>query len=300
MLVPVRPPSKYKQARLYGGPALSHNLFRDNFTISTWLLLGAIAQGLVCAVVPLRYAIWPAVLMLSWGALESLLATLGWKENQQMKGVVLGKFSAQIPDREGEFADKPSGHGVVLILLSARSNHPLGILGPGYKQVGDYMTKMQSQLAKSADKFGYLGHTSWIEANGRTTANTVMTATYFRTVEELHLYAHSPLHKKVWRWWNSIAKTHPHLSINHELYHAPENCWETIYANCHPLGMAATETKVKVADGPDGPEYQWVGSMVDASRGGMRSQTGRMNLSDGSDNANKYGVDPYAAPVMPT
>ncbi|KAJ5465334.1 uncharacterized protein N7458_001020 [Penicillium daleae] len=194
-----------------------------------------------------------------------------------MKDVVFGKFSAQIPDRQGHFPDKAAGHEVVLILLSARSNHPLGIFGPGYQQVGDYMTKMQNHLSKNADKFGYLGHTTWIEANGRTTANAVMTATYFRTVEELHKFAHSPLHKKVWRWWNSIAKTHPHLSINHEMYHAPEDCWETIYANCHPVGMAATETKVMVTDDPVEPEYR----------------------TDGSENSKEIGFDPYEAPVTP-
>lgn len=39
-----------------------------------------------------------------------------------MSDVVLGKFSAQIPDIQGVFSDKAAGHEVVLILLSARSN----------------------------------------------------------------------------------------------------------------------------------------------------------------------------------
>ena len=32
--------------------------------------------------------------------------------------------------------------------------------------------------------------------------------------------------------------------------------------------------------------------IVDASRGGLRTQTGRLAKSDGADNE-KYGVDPY-------
>ncbi|KAL2788135.1 hypothetical protein BJX66DRAFT_340528 [Aspergillus keveii] len=187
------------------------------------------------------------------------------------------------PDPDGTFAAKPAAHGFVLILLSARSNHALGIFGPGFKQVGDYMTKMQNDLSDNADKYGYLGTTTWIEADSRTTANAIMTATYFRTLEDLHDYAYSPLQKEAWRWWNGITKSHPHLSINHELYHAPENCWDTIYANSHPLGLAATETKVKIRDGPPGPEYLWIGAVVDASRGAMRTQFGRINREDDSD-----------------
>lgn len=53
----------------------------------------------------------------------------------------------------------------------------------------------------------------------------------------MHRYAHSPLHREAWNWWNSITRTHPHLSISHEVYHAPKGCWENIYVNYHLTGI---------------------------------------------------------------
>jgi hypothetical protein len=95
---------------------------RDNFNITTWLLLGAAAQSFLHVLLPFRYAICPVAVFLSWGGLLTLLTFLKLSENQQMSDVVLGKFSAQIPDIQGVFPDNAAGHEVVLILLSARSN----------------------------------------------------------------------------------------------------------------------------------------------------------------------------------
>lgn len=55
---------------------------------------------------------------------------------------------------------------------------------------------------------------------------------------------------------------------------------------------------MKVADGLDKSVYRWVGSIVDASRDQMRTQYGRMNRTDGSENSDKYGADPYEVPVI--
>jgi hypothetical protein len=82
-----------------------------------------------------------------------------------------------------------------------------------------------------------LGATSWMEISERTTANQQMVATYFRTLEDVHAYAHSPLHREAWEWWNRITKSHPHLSIMHEVYQAPKHHWENIYINNHLTGI---------------------------------------------------------------
>lgn len=71
----------------------------------------------------------------------------------------------------------------------------------------------------------------------RSAANQVMFATYFRTLEDVHAYAYSPLHREAWEWWNKITKSHPHLSIMHEVYQAPKKHWENIYINNHLTGI---------------------------------------------------------------
>jgi hypothetical protein len=43
-----------------------------------------------------------------------------------------------------------------------------------------------------------LGATSWLGIGERSTANQLMFATYFRTLEDVHAYAHSHLHREAW------------------------------------------------------------------------------------------------------
>lgn len=87
------------------------------------------------------------------------------------------------------------------------------------------------------NNYAVLGQTTWVAANERQTNNQVMVLCYFRSVEDLHAYAHGPLHRRAWTWWNSITKSHPHLSIMHEVYHAPKKQWENIFVNNHLTGI---------------------------------------------------------------
>jgi hypothetical protein len=85
-----------------------------------------------------------------------------------------------------------------------------------------------------------LGATPWLGIGERSTANQLMFATYFRTLEDVYVYAHSELHREAWNWWNNITKSHPHLSIMHEVYQAPKNQWENIYINNHLTGFGGS------------------------------------------------------------
>ncbi|KAL4891426.1 hypothetical protein BDV59DRAFT_182636 [Aspergillus ambiguus] len=263
---------------------IGHNVFRDNFSISTWMLLGAFLQGLLCSLLPLPYAVFPTIFWLACRGLRTVLTQYGVLVNRQMENVILGKFSVQIPSRDGSLPTSES-QDVAVILLGTRSNHTLGVLGPGFKEVGQYMTKMLEQLESHGDEYGYLGQTTWIEASGRTTNNQVMVACYFRSLEAIHRYAHGPLHRDAWKWWNTITKVHPHLSIMHEVYHAPKGHWENIYINNHLVGVSAIRATGKTSGGELPP-------ILDASRGSLRSQMGRIGRSDGTDN-DIYGPEPY-------
>jgi hypothetical protein len=118
---------------------------------------------------------------------------------------------------------------------------------------------------------------------------------YWRSIEDLHAFAHGPLHREGWEWWNRTLKEHPHLAIYHEVFAVNSKNWETIYTNCEPTGLGATSylkkgDKLASAVAPD----QWVSPLVDASRGQLRTMLGRMNQGTGAEHE-KYGSDPYEA-----
>src|SRR3954471_976850 len=75
----------------------SNQLLRENFTISTWILLGCIVQALLSLLLPRLFATLPAVLLLGWGMLDALLVYAGLKKNTYMQDVVVGKFSVAYP-----------------------------------------------------------------------------------------------------------------------------------------------------------------------------------------------------------
>lgn len=82
-----------------------------------------------------------------------------------------------------------------------------------------------------------LGFTSWTALTEERSNSQVMLICYFRSIENLHGFAHEPLHRKAWDWWNRITKNHPYISITHEVYHAPKGHWENIFINNHLAGI---------------------------------------------------------------
>ena len=162
----------------------------------------------------------------------------------------------------------------------------LGLLAPGFKDLGDYMDKMQQELNDRAEEFGLLGSSHWLES-GRETGNEQLFLMYFRDTAGLHAYAHGELHREGWAWWNRTMAQHPHIAIWHEAYEAPAGAWESIYVNTRPTLLGATTYPVKTPQGT-----QWLNPLVDASRGVLKSSRGRMTRTDGDDN-DKYDGATY-------
>src|ERR1700722_407486 len=111
-----------------------NQLLRENFTISTWILLGCVVQAFLSLLLPRLFATLPAVLLLAWGMLDALLVYAGLKKNTYMQDVIVGKFSVAYPaDGDGsDIQGQPgeNGPGAVMI-LGTRSNSPLGMFAPG-------------------------------------------------------------------------------------------------------------------------------------------------------------------------
>jgi hypothetical protein len=67
-----------------------------------------------------------------------------------------------------------------------------------------------------------------------------MNVLYFLNVEGVHAFANGKTHREAWNWFNKMTKTHPHLSISHEIYGVQKGNWENIFVNFEPtnIGMS--------------------------------------------------------------
>ncbi|KAJ5784700.1 uncharacterized protein N7503_009912 [Penicillium pulvis] len=262
---------------------------RDQLSISSWLLLGAVAQGLAVLALPAFYAILPAMVILSYRVTDTFLMTMGLKRNRFMDNVIMGKFTGQIPNSEGVYSSKPADENVVSFQLITRSNHPLGILAPGAREIATLAQNMYAQLAKERETYGFLGSKTMMGADERSAGNHIITMMYFRNLEGVHRFAHGPIHTDTWNWWNSKGKKYGYLTIAHELYSSPKNQWENIYINGELSGLPGTKVKVKKFD-QDGKEDGWdyMNAAIDARKGNLARQLGRVNQSY---EKNETGVD---------
>jgi len=215
--------------------------------------------------------------------------SVGWMHNIYMDDVLQKKFSGQPPNTEGKYGSKPGDSDVVILLIGTRCNHPLGALAPGFKELGGFFVQMVKDCETHAEEFDFSGMTSWINNNERATGNQLMLVGYFRTSEGLHAFAHSEYHRRGWDWWNKHFKEYPHLSIYHEVYHAPKGHWENIYVNSHVTGF--NTTTYKYTDEMTGSDM-WASPVVDASRGLLKTSGGRMSRSK-ADEHDSYGENPY-------
>lgn len=77
------------------------------------------------------------MLILAYRGVDVLLMTYGLESNPAMDGVIAQKFSAQIPDEDGDFGDRPSRDSVVVLLLGAKSNQ----YAPPYPGIYETNTK---------------------------------------------------------------------------------------------------------------------------------------------------------------
>lgn len=99
-------------------------MLRDQFPISTWLLLGGSAHGVISLLLP-RSGVYIGgiiLLVLALRILRTLLQVFGILHNPEMDKAVLGRVSAQIPDINGNMPTEPSQEGVVVMMLGVKSN----------------------------------------------------------------------------------------------------------------------------------------------------------------------------------
>lgn len=212
-------------------------MVRDQFSITTWLSIGAIIQATAYTLLPYRniVTILPVILFLGYKVAFTASVLLGLVPNPRMKNVTIGTTTPIFPDEKGA-QEKASDRTMCAIVLGVISNHPLGILGPGFKEIGDQFDAMCNQMSDDATNYGYLGHSSWLNASDNVTSSEFMSIVYFENEDYLHDYAHGPMHSETMQWWRKVVKDIPHVGIMHEVFACPKKSWEGIYINYAPTG----------------------------------------------------------------
>jgi hypothetical protein len=127
---PRKPPSNIlkgyalKETSPFLSTIYDRHIVRDNFTISTWLLLGASLQCLLL-VLPIRpsFAVFPTLLFLGYRLITSLLMSVGILSHSYGKDVVPSKTVAIYPESMNVNGEKvASDGGLCVIMLFARCN----------------------------------------------------------------------------------------------------------------------------------------------------------------------------------
>ncbi|KAL3446095.1 hypothetical protein BJX65DRAFT_134576 [Aspergillus insuetus] len=248
-------------------------MVRETMTLSSWLLLGGLLQGIAIHLLGPR-ALIPTTIVILYRVLDHLLMACKITRNRYMDGVLQTKVSGQYPRPDGSFSGTPADESVVVFRLGARSNHPLGILAPGMVALGKYVKEMVRDMTSDAEKYGVLGLSRWVKQEDPA-GNETMFLFYLRDYDGLHRFAHDKLHMDGLAWWTTIVKDHPHISILHETYVVPKGQWENIYINSKPTGMGDTWFPSR---DEDGHVRELVRSAVDARSGALRSASKRLQM----------------------
>jgi len=266
------------------------------FTVRDFFVIGASFQIILVVILPTRYAIMPALLLLLHLIVSTVLQSRSRAANPFLAGTVFGKTSAQLPKisydpraaNKTAFGSQPAAEGVVVLHLGVRLNHPLGVLAPGAKEIGDEFARCNEAVLERADVFGCLGTSIW-RAGERDRANTLMNVYYFRNLEGLNAFAHDPIHRQAWDAYNRVSKKlgYTHIGVFHETFYCPPGGYETVYVNTPPTLMGATSVKTfNEATG----EEEWIRPVVNADTSALRSQFGRMGRAVRADEEEKKNL----------
>lgn len=160
---PFCPPSQYSQsAHLYSRksffnlPQYHASILRNNFTLTTWLLIAALTEYTLTLLLRPSISILPALCLL----LYILLSPLIYPSKTYPQNPTPGRTAAAAipsPSSPGTAPPSHSGPGAIMI-LGARSNFPLGLFAPNFRTISQQFNRMIRSLeSPSNPTFGFLG-----------------------------------------------------------------------------------------------------------------------------------------------
>lgn len=215
----------------------------NDYSISTWLLVGASLQCLLVATLPRSISLLPPILLLTYRILHSFLIATGRLPNPLMKDVVPGRQTWQIPASDDTTSPDTS---IVVLVLAASWSHPNGRFSPGSAPLGAYFARMWADAEANRDTYGFLGNTPGLSAAGAGTrpdaqGQTTVFLSYWKTLDGLREFAHAETHMKGQLWWERGAMdAFPHIGIMHETYQVPAGSWENVFHNYRPFGIGTS------------------------------------------------------------
>ncbi|RMZ88911.1 hypothetical protein DV736_g3871, partial [Chaetothyriales sp. CBS 134916] len=221
---------------------------RNNFSLSTWLLIAAVLATLLSSIIPKAFIVAPALILLvsrfSWTA----AVAAGLLPNPYLKGAIHVRTS---------------------------------IFSPNAKDLFDRFTNMVKKLDETlsspatAAQSGYLGGASFERRDINGCFETVFIS-YWRSAEDIHNWAYGPVHREAWEWWNRLTmQESKHIGINHEIFVAGKGDWETVYINHQPTLLGAT-TYLKQTKDHGGKGFEYISPLIEARRGLLRTSAGRL------------------------
>jgi len=277
----------------FNSTSLKLNAIHGNLSLQTILLIGACLQTFLFLLpIPKLYSVGPAIGLLLFRIIDTVLITYNFIPNPYLKDAILKKSTAQPHDREGNFTG-PGKEKVAIMLLGAKSNHPLGVFEPEFGKVGKFLRKMTEELnGDPTQDSGFLGQSAVTRKDNNGATEQVMIS-YWRSIDDVHRYAYSPAHLAAWRWWNDNMKKLNHIGIMHEVYEADAGMWEGVYVNFQPTLLGNTTYLKKDGELVGGEvQEEWVRPLLDANRGHLRTSMGRRGLVDKKEDVKAiYGQD---------
>ncbi|KPI42521.1 uncharacterized protein AB675_9799 [Cyphellophora attinorum] len=289
---PILPPSAKRPRSEAARSSGLLNALSDIYPLTTWLLVGGSLQALLSLITNSWYTAVPVLTLLVLKFLDTLAIHFNLKKNPYLQAAILHRTAPVIPDSDGTISTEAADEKIVVFILGFKVNHPSGLFAPYLKDIGDANSAMWKELGRTAPDSGYLGSSSWSSRDARGGVH-LMTLSYFRSTDDLHRFAYGPTHRAIWdKWnkWNKAGKV-DHLGINHEIFEVEKHKWEAVYLNFQPTQLGATSFLRKGDKMVGGVvDDQWVGSLMDASKGKLRTSAGRLGR-DPNALESVYGAD---------
>lgn len=221
--------------------------------------------------------------------LQTALISLGFLPNPYLKGSLAYRFTALVPDKDGNFPAEgkaPTSEKVAVLILATKCNHPMGWLGaPETKAFLQLFERMKRDFeTMSQSESGFLGQSqaTMPTSNGVT---ELLQISYWRSAAHILKYAESPAHQAAMKWWNDAGGYEAdggkvrHIGIMHEIYESGPGKWESVYLGYQPTLLSATSFVKKGEKQDDGtvPE-EWISPVLEARRGKLAKSRGRMGF----------------------
>ncbi|KIL90808.1 hypothetical protein FAVG1_05503 [Fusarium avenaceum] len=256
--------------RTYPSTAGAAFMLKDCFKPQSIIALGSVVQLILCAFLPMRWAVIPPAAVVLNSVITTFLQLRTTKPNEYIQGVIPGRTTAQLPFASGTFGSKPAANSVVVLHLGMQINHPLGLAAPGMDRMSKFFADMQEELNSHRDEFGMLGMSTW-RGDDRGSNNTLLNIFYFRDLESLHRFAHGEVHRRGWDYINKSKLKH--IGVFHETYSVPAREYENVYVNCRPVMMG----RASVRTTPVGEEEErWTNTLVSADTPLLKTHYARM------------------------